>query len=735
MRQRARSLIIRPVGLALMLAGLSLPASAQQTDGQETGPASDTTAAVAPAPAADTTGSALPALAPAAAAPESVTLAELEVQVRPASLPPISTRSFGVTAPPLPPAQPGDTIIVPQMNITHIRDPEVAARADSLNRVLRMVAIEERLLRSDVQGRTPRVGILTRKEYLEARVDLLRTMEQSLRTRLQEKLTALDTAITTLDSTIEATRTREITEIEDFLARYPSSRYVADAKFILGQLYYSREQQRNNEALQRYLTELRRWGMGLIPVAPRQPTMNEAIAVPLYRAVVALGTNQQLLPYSLYSLGKYHLEAAKDHNAQKGLARLSGNREEGNRQERLEQIEADSAKQYFARLVTDFPGDSVNVPEAYFVLASHYNVLGGIANRDTAATYALALIRNYWYSPRYQNMLMMLAEINFYNGVLTSLRDRALSNRYYADALAYLAWAAREIDAFEAEQIAGVSPEEPPMLGVGRRDRTIQFMTQIITRRSPPGVGTPPPPPVDTAIRLVSAAGNPPFGADLLRQVGDSKNQEYQVTSEPQDLVAALTAYDSLLSRYPTYEEGPQIQQTIIDNATYLSQDPNERVRIYINQKISFFERFSRNGAWAANETVPANVRRAADDSSASYLEQAAKYLYVQARNAGDRDGIRRSLDYFVEYFQTYPERPQAYELNWSVATELRDLGDYNRAYDEFMRITRAPLVKYREDAAVEAVAAAQQLVEAEQQGQAAPPAPSPTPSPTPSPR
>ncbi|OQB36347.1 MAG: hypothetical protein BWY06_02844 [Candidatus Latescibacteria bacterium ADurb.Bin168] len=206
-----------------------------------------------------------------------------------------------------------------------------------------------------------------------------------------------------------------------------------------------------------------------------------------------------------------------------------------------------------------------------------------------------------------------------------------------------------------------------------------------------------------------------------MRQVGDKKNSDYNTSGNPIDLVAALTAYDSLLSRYPTYKEGPQIQQVVIDGATYLSDDPAERYRIYVRQKLLFFERFNRNSEWARqNQDSPAVVK-AADDSAAAYLETGARWLYSTARAANDREGVRRSLDYFVKFFQTYPERPQAYELNWSLATELRDLGDYERAYEEFMRVSNADRSQYREDAALEAVAAAQALVEMEQSGSRSP--------------
>lgn len=642
------------------------------------------------------------------------------------ALPPLPEQAYSVTSPALPPVVPRDTIVVPQISTREIADPELKARADSINRAIRLYAIQERLLEAEMTGASPHTGLLTRQDYLEARAGLLHSMETALETDLRRKLAVLDTTIAALDSTVGATRDQEIAALEDFVARYPDSRQVADARFILGQLYYGKEEARFLQATRRFTAEFQRYRLGLIPVMPKLAAMDESIAVPYYREVLRLGTNRDLVPYSLYSLGKYHVQRAQGYGSQASDARLIGTTEDRVRYERLEAGQMDSAKAYFSRLIVEFPDDTVNVPDAYYVLASHYNVLGGAANRDTAAVYCHAIVRDHWYSPRYQAALVLLSEISFYNGVGTVAfpgrpdyeERKALRNQHFGDALAYLAWLAREIDAYRTQLIAGVSPDptqlRPQTMDPGRQDRAIQFMTQIITRAAPPGTGMEPPPPVDTAVKLVAVSGSPPFGADLLRKVGDRKNEDYGTTQNAGDLVAALTAYDSLLSRYPRYREGPEIQQRIIDNATFLSENPQERLDIYVRQKILYFERFNRSSEWAKASGVSDQARKAADDSAAVYLEQGARYLYTHAQAAGDRAQLRGALDRFVQYFQTYPERPQAYELNWSLATELRDLGDYERAYQEFLRVSNASLGQYREDAALEAVAAAQQLLEVE---------------------
>ena len=641
-----------------------------------------------------------------------------EPRVRP--LPPIPERRYGLSSRELyqriyledPAAFQQESLAVRQIPVESIQDADLRVMADSLNRRVRLLALQERMMASELEGRPLEVGHVRYQEFLEARLNLLNTMETDLVDRLRLQFAVLDSSIAALDEEIQEHRDIEIDALESYMQQYSQGRYISDANFILGQLLYAKEKQRNVRAMLRYLDEMRRFSMGLLPVMPRQDQMNEAVSVPYYRRVIDLNTNPELVPYSLYSLGKYHLDRAKEYTDRKDVARAEGNRELSREYDGMRIVHMDSSKAYFSRLIVEFNGDSVNVPEAYYVLASHYNLAGGTANRDTAAVYANALARDYWRSPRYQDALMLLAEIHFTNG-LAETRDIPRRNRWYSEGLAYLAWLLREIDAYQAEAIPGVTPEKLPMLETGKRDRYLTFMADQICRKFAIAAWNAPPP-VQTTVRIVRAAGNPPFGADLLRLVGDKKKSDYNTSTNPQDLVTALMAYDSLLAHYETYEDGPYIQQQIIDNATFLSEDPEERIRIYLEKKLRFFDLFNRNSAWYRHSVASQAVKEAADDSAAVYLETAAKYFYTNAQAAGDREGVRRSLDYFVLYFETYPERPEAYELNWSLATELEQLGDHERAYEQYMRISNAQQSGYRRQAANGAVEAAFRLLDAE---------------------
>ncbi len=631
-------------------------------------------------------------------------------------LPPIREAEPRVPPPPLPQVVPGDSIVVDQILTTDITDPEIVARADSLNRLVRMMAIEEQLVRAELAGTRPRIGLLTRQDYLDTRLDLLRTMEEGIRDHLKTRLAHLDSASRDLLEVVESERGREIATLEEYVERYPDRPEVVDAKFILAQLYSDEEEAELGRATRRWAAELNRYFLKLVPVMPNSPQPRPSAATQLYRDIVHAESNRSLIPFSLYKLGTYHVTLAGGFRKSKKSESRLGRKEESRRLAALEGIHADSAKGYFARIITEFPEDTVNVPAALSVLGNHYSVLG---QRDTAAVYLNALVKTHWYYPRYRDALRALAEISYWNAHLET-KDEKKKNGQFSDALAYLAWATRELDAFDAEQIPGISPQPHSSMGVYSKDLAVEFMTKIITRSDQYVAGgfRPPPPPVETAVGLVDAVSNAPFGADLLRQVGDAMNDRYGTSDEAPDLVAALTAYDSLLSRYPKYVDGPQIQQQIIDNSTFLAQDDAARLAIFLTKKIDYFVRFNRDGEWAKSAQVGPAQLRAADDSAAAYLELAVTQLYAMARNSGDREGTRNALEYFVTYFRTYPERPQAYELNWRVATELRDLGDHERAYNEFMRITKAPLEDHREDAAIEAIAVAQQLLENEQAAQ-----------------
>jgi TolA-binding protein len=630
-----------------------------------------------------------------------------------------------------------DSLSVPGVKSSSIEDDELKRMADSLNTRLWLLELQERLLEAEVSGTSLDVGRLRYfdphgRDYLTARVDLLRHMESKLKIVMREQYAQIDSVVFALDDTIKANVDAELEALSNYVRRNPEGRYVADALFILGQLYYERETERHLKATARWAAESKRHSLGLIPLIPRPDKMNEAVAVPYYRDVVKLGTNRELIPYSLYSLGKYHLELASDYRAgitiiqdsDLHIAELDDDRAKIAALKRrirelrgLRRAHADTAQRYFSRLIVEFPRDSVNVPEAYFVLASHYNVLGKPADRDTATTYAKALIRGYWHSPRYQDALSLLAQISFQDARM-EYRDPAKHHAHYAEGLSYLAWLAREVDAYEAAEVPGVTPETPPMIKTYKRNNALKYMAQVICR---PKLLIAPPQAAPATARLVVAAGKSPFGAELLRMVGDRKKKDYDRSDDRADILNALMAYDSLLTYYRTYKDGPKIQQEIIDEGYKLETDEQKKIEIYLRNKYRYFELFNRNGAWArtavsSGEVSPKELKDA-DEKASGFLETVAKQYYNKARTSGDSKKLRESLDLFVKYFETYPEKPEAYRLNWQLATELRDLGDFDRAYEQFMRVSHARQEDHRKDAAIEAIAAAQRIIDAEKAG------------------
>ena len=589
--------------------------------------------------------------------------------------------------------------------------------ADSLNRRLWLLELQERMVHSQLTGAPLQAGRVRYEDYLAARIDLLKHMEGDVKVALRRQYSELDSMLISLQEDIRGNEESEIEELEGYLARYPDGRYVADANFILGQLYYAKESRRNLLATKRWQAEFARYRMGLIPVMPplgqaqrshrrtKLPDGDQPRYEPGTDPVFALFTRE--IPHR--ACGRYQHRPVRRASVP-GAARGSPASPEPLL------LAAGLSKGRFCQTDRRVSEDSVNVPEALYVLASHYNLIGGSVNRDTAQVYAEALIRDHWYSPRYQDALMLLAELHFQKG-LPEVTDAARRNKLFSDGLAYLAWMLREIDAYEAQKVPGVTTEERlGMISSGKRDRAIEYMVEIICRvgLTLRGVDLSPPPAVPTTVNIVRSSGKPPFGADLLRKIGDRKKNDFQTSNDQVDLRASLAAYDTLLSYYPTYEDGPAIQLQIIERAPYLADNPAEQYDILLREMRTYYDLFNRNSAWYRTAEVPATVKAAADDSAASYLETVAKQHYSSARASGDQEQLRKSLDEFVEYFETYPERPQAYELNWSLATELESLGDSRGAYEQYTRLSRAQQGKYRRRAAQGAVEAALQLYDQE---------------------
>ena len=106
-----------------------------------------------------------------------------------------------------------------------------------------------------------------------------------------------------------------------------------------------------------------------------------------------------------------------------------------------------------------------------------------------------------------------------------------------------------------------------------------------------------------------------------------------------------------------------------------------------------------------------------------------ANYVASLVESGQDRTaGIDRAAQYYKDYSNDFPDTENAYTARWNVAQYMWRLEKYDEAYDQFISVSQDPkFEKHRKQAALNAILAAEKLLDEERQNQIPAPAPAPT--------
>lgn len=174
----------------------------------------------------------------------------------------------------------------------------------------------------------------------------------------------------------------------------------------------------------------------------------------------------------------------------------------------------------------------------------------------------------------------------------------------------------------------------------------------------------------------------------------------------------AKETYETLLRMYPLYHRSPLIEHRFI--AMLSKEMALEKANEY---KIDFFNKYNRNSTWYRSHT-DSLVRKMADSLSAENLYDASVVYHQLALQKNDTQLFHKTITLYREYVDFYSTSPKANECHYNIAEILFSLGDYSRAAQEYIAVSRNyPESKYRETAAWNAIVASQQLLK--QQGEA----------------
>ena len=204
------------------------------------------------------------------------------------------------------------------------------------------------------------------------------------------------------------------------------------------------------------------------------------------------------------------------------------------------------------------------------------------------------------------------------------------------------------------------------------------------------------------AARFIDRFGDLEKGAAILiRLAGVYKDQGRFDMAEK--------TYRKFLSLFPTYGKAPEVERELL-SVLEKSMPPDEANRA----RMALYRKYSRTGAWARAQADSA-ARAQGDSIAAGALYDAAIGQHQLALQKNDRVLYKTAASEYEEYIKAFPRLPDANECHYNLAEIMFSLGDYSRAAEEYIAVSRRyPGSKFQETAAWNAIVASQNLLKAE---------------------
>jgi TolA-binding protein len=171
----------------------------------------------------------------------------------------------------------------------------------------------------------------------------------------------------------------------------------------------------------------------------------------------------------------------------------------------------------------------------------------------------------------------------------------------------------------------------------------------------------------------------------------------------------AQKTFHTLLKMYPDYKQSPQIESELLTVMEKSSTVEESNIR---NQE--FFNKYNRDGDWAKAQTDKRVIAKA-DSLAENHLYDAAVSYHQLALQKTDTMLYQTAAQGYDDFIKNYPASPHAGECHYNLAEIQFSLGNYQRAAEEYMAVSRRyPDPKYKETAAWNAIVASQNLLKKE---------------------
>jgi TolA-binding protein len=207
---------------------------------------------------------------------------------------------------------------------------------------------------------------------------------------------------------------------------------------------------------------------------------------------------------------------------------------------------------------------------------------------------------------------------------------------------------------------------------------------------------------LERATNFVRRFGDPTKGTEILHRLAT-------IYKEQGRFDMAQKTYHTMLKMYPDYKQSPQIESELLMVMEKSSTFEEANIR---NQE--YFNKYNRNGDWAKAQTDNRVIAKA-DSLAQNHLYDAAVSYHQLALQKSDAMLYQTAAEGYSDFIKNYPSSPRAGECHYNLAEIQFSLGNYQRAAEEYMAVSRRyPDPKYKETAAWNAIVASQNLLKKE---------------------
>lgn len=385
--------------------------------------------------------------------------------------------------------------------------------------------------------------------------------------------------------------------------------------------------------------------------------------------------------------------------------------------------ELTKAANSFRQLVTEFPKEP-RTDAALYSLAKTLARLG----KDTSVDYYKQLIRSFPKSPLIPDTYLALGEYYFdKHDVVTSITyyKKVMAfkdHKAYPYAVYKLGWAnynapakndaevkdslAKAVAAFKlVVKLADAAAEkrkdgEKTANNFSLRDEAIKDLIMVWADAED----------VASAWKYFKTIGDTDSFYKMLERLGNiycdhGKNQQ------------AIAVFQRLLKDAPKREGNPQVHAKLLELYDVTGQVPQVIVELRNMQKL-----YLGDSAWVRANKAEEKAAPEATHTVELNMHRFGALFHQRAQKSNNETLYRSAAEIYKMYLESFAQEGAAYDIRYYLAEILYDFKQYEPASDHYMKVAKAsPTGKYMKPAALNAVAAMNQLVQSKKWGQLPP--------------